>query len=114
MNISNILNVKKNYFESKNISNKNNVSFENSLNDALKLKEDEKTKEACVQFESYFLKMMLYSMRRTTNLGDGIFSKSNAENIFQDMYDEQISNIVASGNNGIGLADMLYKQLNKK
>ena len=99
-----------------NSAKKTNIeteSFKDSLDEAIKNKEDEKLKEACVHFESYFLNMMFKSMRKTVVSSDGIFAKSNAEKIFQEMFDEETSKKMA-GQGGIGLADMMYKQLSKE
>ena len=59
--------------------------------------------------------MMFNSMRKTTFTSeDGFFAKSNAQNIFEDMLYEEYGNMIANINNGIGLSDMLYKQLSEK
>lgn len=89
-------------------------SFKQSLNNAIQNGEDETLKKACVEFESYFLNMMFKSMRKTVLADeDGIFAKSNAEQIFQDMLDQELTTKMAK-QGGIGLADMMYKQLDKK
>jgi flagellar protein FlgJ len=89
-------------------------SFQARLEQASKNGEDSKLREACNEFESYFLKMMFKSMRSTVINTNGLFKKSNAENIFQDMLDEQYCENAANGGNGIGLSDMLYRQLKNK
>jgi len=67
-------------------------------------------KKACEGFESYFLQIMFREMRKSSlHVGD-MFEKSNAEEIFEDMLFEEYSKISAS-RGGIGLADMMYKQL---
>lgn len=87
-------------------------SFEESLNNAIQKGEDKNLKNACVEFESYFLNMMFKSMRRTVLDGGGLFKRSNAEKIFQEMLDEQMSKDAAK-QGGFGLSDMMYKQLSK-
>ncbi len=86
-------------------------SFEDALNKAQEQGDEAKLKKACVEFESYFIKMMLSSMRSTVNSDDSFLPKSNAEKMFQDMLDEEYAKKAAEGGNGIGLAQMLYKQL---
>ncbi len=66
--------------------------------------------EACKSFESYFIQTMFREMRKTSLDGGGYIGKSNAQNIFTDMLDEEVSK-QASENGGIGLAAMMYRQL---
>lgn len=90
-------------------------NFQIALENATKSGEDKKLRQACNDFESYFIKMMFNSMRKTTFASENsFFSKSNAQNIFEDMLYEEYGNIIANGNNGLGLSDMLYKQLSSK
>ena len=98
-----------------NSAKKSNIEtdFKQTLDNAMKNGQDKELKEACVEFESYFLNMMFKSMRKTTVYNGGIFGKSNAEKIFQDMLDEEMTNKMAK-EGGIGLADMMYKQLSKQ
>ncbi|MBB3225607.1 flagellar protein FlgJ [Luteibacter sp. Sphag1AF] len=60
------------------------------------------------QFESIFTQMMLKSMR-DASMGDGIFD-SQASNAYRDMFDHQLSVTLSQGK-GIGIADMLIRQL---
>jgi len=69
--------------------------------------------DACKTFEGYFLQMMYKSMRNTIDTSGSVIPQSNAEKIFQDMLDEEYSKKAAGGGNGIGLAQMLYKQLSR-
>jgi flagellar protein FlgJ len=75
--------------------------------------EDEAIREACQEFESYFLQMMFREMRKTTLNENGFLSKSYAEGIFTDMLDEEVSKSAARSG-GIGLADMMYKQMTER
>jgi len=71
--------------------------------------QDKQLKEACKGFESMFLSLMYKEMRNTVPK-DPLFGESNAMSIFKDFQDtEMMKNVAESG--GIGLADMLYKQL---
>jgi flagellar protein FlgJ len=76
--------------------------------------EDKALREACESFESYFLQMMFREMRKTSfNADNGFFTKSQAEKLFTDMMDEEVSKAAAK-TGGIGLADMMYKQLSRQ
>ena len=84
--------------------------------DALRLqaKQDggrESLHAAAAQFESYFMQMMLRSMRQTLSQ-DGPFD-SRETKTFTDMYDQQIAQNISKGR-GIGLADMLTQQMQGK
>lgn len=60
------------------------------------------------QFESMFTEMLLKSMREA-NFGDPLF-ESQATDQWQDMYDQQLSLNLSQGK-GLGIADMLVRQL---
>ena len=62
------------------------------------------------QFESIYINMMLKSMR-DASFGDPLFESNNSD-MYRDMYDNQIA-MHMSQQRGIGLADMLVKQLQK-
>lgn len=116
MNLNNISGLSTNNLSDLSISNKSKLegeTFSSVLNNAIENKEEEKLKQACVEFESYFINMMFKSMRNTIISSDGILKKSNAEKIFQEMLDEEMSKDVAKSG-GIGLADMIYKELSSK
>ncbi len=104
-NISDINTVKKSSLETKD--------FKQALDSAIQNGEEQELKEACVEFESYFLNMMFKSMRKTVVSGGGLFEKSNAEKMFQEMLDEELTKKIAN-EGGIGLADMMYKQLSRQ
>ena len=70
---------------------------------------DKELKEACKGFESMFLDMMYRQMRKTVPESP-MFGKSNAMSIFEDMRDTELMKQTAESG-GIGLADLLYKQL---
>lgn len=72
-------------------------------------KEDKALREACKSFEAMFLNMMYREMRATVHEG-GLFGESNARKIFEDMRDSEMAKQMAESG-GIGLGDMLYKQL---
>jgi peptidoglycan hydrolase FlgJ len=68
-------------------------------------------KEAARQFEALFTQMMLKSMREA-NKGfgeDSLFASDQAD-MYQDMFDDQMALQLSKGK-GLGLADMLIRQL---
>ena len=66
-------------------------------------------REVASQFEALFLQTMLKNMREAS-LGDPLFGNSDQQEMYQGMMDQQLSLEMASGK-GIGLADMLVRQL---
>lgn len=75
-------------------------------------KNDAKLKEACEQFEALFLDLMYKEMRKTVPK-DSLFGDSNADNILRSMQEtEMTKNLAHAG--GVGLADMLYRQIGKQ
>jgi len=65
-------------------------------------------RETARQFESLFTTMMLKSMRQASG-GDSLFS-SDQQDFYQDMFDQQLS-VQLSRGKGLGLADVLVRQL---
>jgi peptidoglycan hydrolase FlgJ len=63
------------------------------------------------QFESLFLNMVMKGMREA-KLGDGLLD-SDQSKFYQEMYDQQLSTQLA-GSPGVGLADLIVKQLSPK
>ncbi|NLK21807.1 MAG: flagellar biosynthesis protein FlgJ [Epulopiscium sp.] len=92
--------------------NQKTESFEEALKKASKDKDEVVLKKACKEFEAYFINQMFKEMRSTVQPG-GLIEKSRTEEIFQEMLDEEYSKGASQGT-GIGLADMLYKQLSKE
>ncbi|MDR1531849.1 MAG: rod-binding protein [Clostridiales bacterium] len=87
-------------------------SFADVLDRAVQNNDVRELRSACVEFESYFIHFMMREMRKTLKSDEGILPKSSAENIFQDMLDEEWSKNAANAG-GIGLSDMMYNQLSK-
>ena len=71
----------------------------------------EALREAARQFESLFTNMLLKSMRSATE-GDPLFGSDQAD-FYQDMFDQQLAVELGKGK-GMGLADMLVRQLQGK
>ncbi|WP_445144349.1 flagellar assembly peptidoglycan hydrolase FlgJ [Dyella sp. Tek66A03] len=61
------------------------------------------------QFESIFTQMMLKSMR-DASAGDGLFDSQGGD-AWRDMFDQQLSIELSQHGNGLGIAQMLTRQL---
>ena len=68
-------------------------------------------REAAEMFEAHFLQMLFREMRRTNFNENGFFSRDNAQNIWTDMLDEIMADQASQTNGGMGIADMIYKQM---
>ena len=68
----------------------------------------EALKEVAKQFESIFLNNVLKSMREA-KLADGAMDNDQSK-FYNDMYDQQLA-VHLSGSPGVGLADLIVKQL---
>ena len=66
-------------------------------------------KDASIQLEAIFLKMMYGEMWKTVPK-DKLFGDDNAMDIWRDMYHEELTKNIAQ-NGGIGLQDLIYRQL---
>jgi flagellar protein FlgJ len=87
-------------------------TFQSALDTAMQDKDKAKLRKACVDFEGYFVQMRLKEMRKSVDSSGGLFPKGQAEEIFEGMLDEEIAKSIAEGR-GMGLADMMYKQLER-
>ena len=74
--------------------------------------DDIELKRAAIEFEAFFLNMMFREMRRSVGNEHSFLPQSNAERIFQEMLDEEKARIAANSG-GIGLADMMFRQLRR-
>lgn len=79
------------------------------LRQAARQNSPEAVKATAKQFEALFMNMVLKSMRDATPQ-DGIFDSEQSK-MYTSMFDQQISQTMAS--RGIGLAEVLYRQLSK-
>ncbi len=71
--------------------------------------EDDKLKEAAQQFEAIFIKQMLSQMKSSTRaLTSG--EVSSDRRIYEDWQDDMLAGEMSKGG-GIGLAEVLYRQL---
>lgn len=81
------------------------------LRNEAKDKTPDSIKQVAKQFESIFVGMMLKGMRQT-KLAEGILDSKQSD-FYRDMYDQQLS-IHLAGTGGIGLADVIERQLSPK
>ncbi|MEN9596478.1 MAG: flagellar assembly peptidoglycan hydrolase FlgJ [Pseudomonadota bacterium] len=93
------------------------ASVYNDFSQFSKLKVESKTdapaalQKVAKQFEALFLNNILKGMR-SAKLADGVFD-SNATDSYNEMYDKQLS-VHLAGKPGVGLADLIVKQLTPK
>lgn len=86
--------------------------FEDMLVAAQKNQDDTELLEACRQFETYFINMMFKEMRKSVeSLSPD--KKSPIESTFTEMLTEEYSKS-ATSTGGIGLANFMYKQLQRQ
>lgn len=97
------------------IMDRANIAMKNAA-DAQRLRKEQeqkryekKVREACQGFETMFLSMMYRQMRATVP-DNTLFGNSNSQKIWQSMLDDSMMEQV-SKSGGVGLADMIYKQL---
>lgn len=77
----------------------------NTTQDAAKLK------KVCQDMEAVFLNFMMSKMRETVPK-DGLLKESNGEAIMTSMLDTELTKNMSQAG-GIGLADLLYRQLSQ-
>ena len=94
-----------------------NINFFADFQGLASLKNDAKAQapaalqEAARQFESLFTQMLLKSMREANkSFGEDSLFGSDQGEMYQDMFDDQIAMQLSKGK-GLGLADMLVRQL---
>ncbi|MEW9046667.1 flagellar assembly peptidoglycan hydrolase FlgJ [Stutzerimonas stutzeri] len=76
---------------------------------------EENVRKVAQEFESLFLNEMLKSMRSATEvLAKDNPLNSQASKQYQEMYDQQLSVSLSKEGGGIGLADVLVRQLSKQ
>ena len=83
-----------------------------SLKSGAKARDPDALKAVAKQFESLFTQMLLKSMREANkSFGDSTFGSEQTE-FYQGMFDDQLAMHLSQGK-GLGLADMLVKQLSQ-
>lgn len=85
-----------------------------SINKLGRENKDAALREVAEQFESMFVKMMMKSMREANKVfsEDSLMSSKEGD-FYQQMYDDQLAVDLSSGNS-LGLADVIYRQLNQE
>lgn len=84
--------------------------FSKTLDEAYASNDDEELKEACQEFEAYFIQKMYKSMQSTIDDSNSLFQKSQATKTYIDfLVQEQAEQIACGG--GIGIADMMYDSM---
>ena len=83
-----------------------------TMTDAEVAQRNQEIKDASVQLEAIFLKLMYNEMWKTVPKSNLFGENSNAMDIYRDMYNEELTKKAAEGG-GIGLADFIYGQLTK-
>lgn len=76
-----------------------------------KKQDPETLKKFCLEFEAILVNSMVKAMRKTVPDG-GLFPKSNAYEMYQEMMDMELSNSL-SRNQSIGIADQMFRQLQR-
>ena len=72
----------------------------------------EALREVAQQFEQMFMNMMLKSMREASNsFSEDSYFNSSETQFFQSMLDQQMTTDLATKGQGIGLADVIVRQL---
>lgn len=74
-----------------------------------KIDKTSKLYEQSLELESYFVKIMLDSMKKTLS-GSALGSESYASKMYRDIVFDELSRVVTK-NAGFGLADQIYLQL---
>lgn len=90
---------------------KNEKDFLDILNE--KIESDKKLMEACEMLESFFIKEILKSADNVSYSENTMFAEGSAEKTFKDMLNDEYSQMMSRGR-GMGIAEMLYKQLKKE
>lgn len=86
-------------------------NFEKRLREAVAKGDESQLKEVCHQFESLFISMLFKQMKATVPKSDYL-GNDTASDIYKSMLDDQLCEVASQ--RGIGLGDMMYKQLSKK
>jgi flagellar protein FlgJ len=87
------------------------ASSPRSLDEDKTSKDPEALRRTCQDFEAVMLKEMLKSMRNTVP-DDGLVEKSNGQEIFDDLMDQEVATQMAR-TEGVGIGEMLFRQLQK-
>lgn len=86
------------------------TTFAQVLDAAKASTKEEEIKEAAQQLEAMFLYQLFSQMRKTVPEGTLFGGEKLAGNIFQGMFDQEVS-VQAALNGGTGLAEIIYQQM---
>lgn len=92
-------------------SQANEGNFESKLKKAFDTKDEKALKSVCKDFEGVFMKIIYKEMKATVIKSD-FMPTSNAKDMFDSMLDDKLAE-ESSKAGGIGLGDMLFKQMKK-
>ncbi|WP_110954131.1 rod-binding protein [Anaerosinus massiliensis] len=84
-------------------------TLEKATENAATAADDAKLKATCKEFEALFLNYM-YTQMRDTIPENSLIGESSGEKIMQSMLDTELTKNMANAG-GIGLGNMIYKQL---
>lgn len=75
---------------------------------------EQNIRKVAKEFESLFVNEMLKAMRSANAVfSEGNFMNSNESKTYQDMYDQQLAVTLSNEGRGIGLADVMARQMSK-
>jgi peptidoglycan hydrolase FlgJ len=81
--------------------------------DIRKTQRDRKSlKKSCQEFEAIFIQSMFKAMRKTVP-ESGLIKEDNASELYRDMLDQEVASKI-SRQQSLGLADQMYRQMEKK
>ena len=84
--------------------------FDAILKEAAASQDDKALREACEELETYMLSQLFKQMKTSMLSGESLIPKGDYEKTFEDyMIDNRSKEMTKAG--GIGLADMMYKQM---
>jgi len=70
-----------------------------------------KLRKVCMDFESLFIHQLWKSMRQTV-MKSGFFGGGAGEEVYQSLFDQELSKSLAHGD-GLGLGKMMYQRMIK-
>ena len=93
-------------------TSKNGSEFEEVMAQAIESKDNEEIKKACDEMETHFITSIFKQMKASVRTDESLIPKGDYEEMFEDyLTEEQAKEMVQAG--GIGLSDMMYKQLTR-
>jgi len=76
-------------------------------------KDEEKLMEACRELEGFLIAILLRTMGRALS-EEGFFGESFESKIYRDMFFAEIAATAAKSGRGLGIAELIYKDINLK